>query len=445
VATEIEEQRIDTVDLRPGMFVCRLDRPWEGTPFQLQGVELRTEADIRAVRELCKFVYIDARRELDLPREKLHTLPSVSANEDAPPRPAMLRSEPGETKPQPERKRPALLTIQRSGEVQETRFERATTYKNTTTIEDELPLAREALHTASAMVDRIYLDIASGRELSVDYVEDAVRPLVASVLRSADTFLYLEGMRRRDNYSYGHSISCSALAAAFGRHMGLHEDTIISLAAGGLLMDVGKTRVPETLLQYPGSLSSAEIATVRSHVEHGLDIVAAAGIHDQDVLDIVRTHHERHDGSGYPGGLIGSGIPVAGRMLGIIDVYDAMANVRPYRPAVSRHHALQHIYSARDKLFQAELVEQFQVCLGVYPTGSLVELNTGEVAVVTMQNQARRLRPRVLVLSTPNKQPLVDFQVFDLLAQDPKGFQIEIARGLAAGEYGVDAAEHFLR
>jgi HD-GYP domain-containing protein (c-di-GMP phosphodiesterase class II) len=445
VATEIEEQRIDTVDLRPGMFVCRLDRPWEGTPFQLQGVELRTEADIRAVRELCKFVYIDARRELDLPREKLHTLPSVSANEDAPPRPAMLRSEPGETKPQPERKRPALLTIQRSGEVQETRFERATTYKNTTTIEDELPLAREALHTASAMVDRIYLDIASGRELSVDYVEDAVRPLVASVLRSADTFLYLEGMRRRDNYSYGHSISCSALAAAFGRHMGLHEDTIISLAAGGLLMDVGKTRVPETLLQYPGSLSSAEIATVRSHVEHGLDIVAAAGIHDQDVLDIVRTHHERHDGSGYPGGLIGSGIPVAGRMLGIIDVYDAMANVRPYRPAVSRHHALQHIYSARDNLFQAELVEQFQVCLGVYPTGSLVELNTGEVAVVTMQNQARRLRPRVLVLSTPNKQPLVDFQVFDLLAQDPKGFQIEIARGLAAGEYGVDAAEHFLR
>jgi HD-GYP domain-containing protein (c-di-GMP phosphodiesterase class II) len=445
VATEIEEQRIDTVDLRPGMFVCRLDRPWEGTPFQLQGVELRTEDDIRAVRQLCKFVYIDARRQLDLPREKLHTLPSVSANEDAPPRPATMRSEPGDTKPQPERKRPALLTIQRSGEVQEARFERATTYKNTTTIEDELPLAREALHTASAMVDRIYLDIASGRELSVDYVEDAVRPLVASVLRSADTFLYLEGMRRRDNYSYGHSISCSALAAAFGRHMGLHEDTIISLAAGGLLMDVGKTRVPETLLQYPGSLSSAEIATVRSHVEHGLDIVAAAGIHDQDVLDIVRTHHERHDGSGYPGGLIGSGIPVAGRMLGIIDVYDAMANVRPYRPAISRHHALQHIYSARDKLFQAELVEQFQVCLGVYPTGSLVELNTGEVAVVTMQNQARRLRPRVLVLSTPNKQPLVDFQVFDLLAQDPKGFQIEIARGLAAGEYGVDAAEHFLR
>ena len=226
--------------------------------------------------------------------------------------------------------------------------------------------------------------------------------------------------------------------------MGLHEDTIVSLAAGGLLMDVGKTRVPETLLQYPGSLASNDIEVMRSHVTHGIDIVTAAGIHDQDVLDIVQTHHERHDGSGYPSGLIGSGIPVAGRMLGIIDTYDAMANVRPYRPAVSRHHALQHIYSSRDKLFQAELVEQFQVCLGVYPTGSLVELNSGEIAVVTMQNQARRLRPRVLVLSTPNKQPLVEFQVFDLLTQDKKNPQIEIARGLAAGEYGIGAAEHFL-
>ncbi len=445
VATEIEEQRIDTVDLRPGMFVCRLDRPWEGTPFLLQGLELRTDEEIRVVRELCKFVYIDARRELDLRRHKLQTLPLASANEDAPPRPMTTRPEQTEVKPPPPRTRPALLTIERSSEVQEARFERATSYDNTTTIEDELPLAREALHTASAMVDRIYLDIASGRELSVDYVEDAVRPLVASVLRSADTFIYLQGMRRRDNYSYGHSISCSALAAAFGRHMGLHEDTIVSLAAGGLLMDVGKTRVPESLLQYPGSLASAEIETVRMHVTHGLDIVAAAGIHDMDVLDIVRTHHERHDGSGYPNGLIGNGIPVAGRMLGIIDTYDAMANVRPYRPAVSRHHALQHIYSSRDKLFQAELVEQFQVCLGVYPTGSLVELNSGEIAVVTMQNQARRLRPRVLVLSTPNKQPLVEFQVFDLLTQDKKNPQIEIARGLAAGEYGVDAAEHYLR
>lgn len=406
MTTEIEESRIDTADLRIGMFVCRLDRPWEGTPFPLQGLELRTEDDVRALRELCSFVYIDAHREsIDHRRQ--------------------------------------LLT---RGDVREARFKHTANYADKTSVEEELPRARDALRTASDMVDRIYLEIANGRDLSVEHVEQAVRPLVASVLRSADTFLFLEGMRRHDSYTYGHAISCSALAAAFGRHMGLHEDTIVSLAAGGLLMDVGKTRVAESLLQYPGSLSSADVEIVRTHVAHGMDIVATAGINDPDVLDVIRTHHERHDGSGYPDRLIGSAIPVAGRMLGIIDTYDAMASVRPYRPPISRHQALQHIYAVRDKQFQAELVEQFQVCLGVYPTGSLVELSSGEVAVVMMQNQARRLRPRVLVLSTPNKQPLADFRVVDLLAQSKEHHAAtEIVRSLAVGEYGIDAAEHFLR
>jgi HD-GYP domain-containing protein (c-di-GMP phosphodiesterase class II) len=329
--------------------------------------------------------------------------------------------------------------------LQDARFRRTTTYTDRASVEDELPRAREALQTASEMVDRLYLEIASGRELSIEYVEQAVRPLVASVLRSADAFLYLEGMRRHDSYTYGHAISCSALAAAFGRHMGLHEDTIISLAAGGMLMDVGKTRVPEKLLNYPGSLASPDVEIVRAHVGHGLDILGTAGINDPDVVAIVRTHHERHDGSGYPNALMGNAIPVAGRMLGMIDTYDAMASVRPYRPPISRHQALQHIYAARDRLFQAELVEQFQVCLGVYPTGSLVELTTGEVAVVMMQNQARRLRPRVLVLSTPAKQPLTDFQVLDLLNQPNDAGGTEITRSLAVGEYGIDAAEHFLQ
>ena len=205
MATEIEESRIDAADLRIGMFVCRLDRPWEGTPFPLQGVELRTEDDVRRIRELCEFVYIDAHREIIDP----------------------LRRQ--------------ILT---RTNLQEARFRRSTTYADRVSVEDELPRAREALQTASDMVDRLYYEVASGRELSIEYVEQAVRPLVASVLRSADAFLYLEGMRRHDSYTYSHAISCSALAAAFGRHMGLHEDTIISLAAGGLLMDVGKTRVP---------------------------------------------------------------------------------------------------------------------------------------------------------------------------------------------------------
>lgn len=400
---ELEERRVDVANLQIGMFVCRLDRPWEETPFPLQGVELASDEDIDTMRRLCRVVYVDARR-LVLPG--LH--------------------------------RPLLRT-----ELSGTRFKSVTRYVDKAPIEEEAPRARSAFDNASQIVERLFEDIVSGRELSVDHVEQAVRPLVASVLRSADAFFLIQGLRQRDDYSYSHAISCSALGAAFGRHMGFDEETIFSLAAGGLLMDVGKTRLPESLLQYQGSLSPGEVDVVRSHVWQGLEIIAASDITNQDVLDIVRTHHERHDGSGYPGGLAGNVIPITGRMLGIIDTYDAMSSARPYRAAISRHQALRQIYAARNRLFHAEMIEQFQVCLGVYPTGSLVELSTGEVAIVMAQNQVRRLRPRVAILSTPGRQPLTDFRQVDLMALGDKD-AIDIVRSLAVGDYGIDAAELFL-
>jgi putative nucleotidyltransferase with HDIG domain len=408
---------MDVADLEIGMFVCRLDRPWEQTSYPLQGVELLTEEDLTAIRDLCDYVYIDARREV------VH--------------------------------KPLSLTRTR---LDDARFKSAIKYEDNTLIEEEMPRAREAFDNASAMVDRIFEDVTSGRDLSVEHVESAVRPLVASVLRSADAFFWIEGLRGHDSYSYSHSISCSALAAAFGRHMGFAEETIISLAAGGLLMDIGKTKLPQSLLQSKAIVTPAKWKKLRSHVQHGVDIVERSGIADQDVLDIMRTHHERNDGSGYPDGLIGSAIPITGRMLGIIDTYDAMISTRPYREGISRHQALRQIYAGRDTLFQSELVEQFQVCLGVYPTGSLVELSTGEVAVVMAQNQVRRLRPKVVILTDRDKQPVDDFRQLDLMnqgevARSPKDKGrisstvtrvIDIVRSLAAGDYGINAAELFL-
>ena len=406
MTTEIHEVRVDSIDLRLGMYVCRLDRPWEGTPFPLQGLQLLVDEDLRAIRELCKYVYIDMRRQVEVD---------------------------------------ARLQLLGRRSSPDTRFSAGIRYTNSVSIEDELPRAHKALKTSAELVDRIYVDIASGRELSADTVEQAVRPLVSSVLRNPDAFLYVESLRKHDSYSYSHAINCSALAAVLGRHMGFAEDTIVSVASGGLLMDIGKTQLSESLLQYPGSLSAGQVELVRSHVASGLSLLGVAGIADTDVLDIVSTHHERYDGSGYPYGISGNGIPIVGRMLGVIDAYDAMASARPYRPAISRHHAMQQIYAARSRMFQSELVEQFLVCLGVYPTGSLVELNSGEVAIVMMQNKVRRLRPRVLVLTTAGKQQLKHFHVLDLMDQDDATKTVEIKRSIAPGDFGIDVGEQFLQ
>jgi HD-GYP domain-containing protein (c-di-GMP phosphodiesterase class II) len=162
------------------------------------------------------------------------------------------------------------------------------------------------------------------------------------------------------------------------------------------------------------------------------------------VRDIVGSHHERFDGGGYPQGLAGAAIPLAARMAAIIDTYDALCTPRPYREAVSRHHALREIYAGRDSAFQGELVEQFQSCLGVYPTGSLVELTSGEIAIVMVQNHARRLLPRVAVLTTREKAPLDDFRIVDLMRQ--VGHEnVEVGRSLPPGSHGIDPKEFFLQ
>jgi HD-GYP domain-containing protein (c-di-GMP phosphodiesterase class II) len=176
-------------------------------------------------------------------------------------------------------------------------------------------------------------------------------------------------------------------------------------------------------------------------------VLEESGIKGDWIRGMVASHHERHDGSGYPEGLAGNRIPLAGRIGGIIDTYDALASKRPHSSGVARHEALQAIYRAAGRLYQVEVVEQFLQCLGVYPTGSLVELNTGQVGVVMAQNQARRLRPRLMLLLTADKQPYSPYQDIDLMADgaaddDPDAMQIVAA--LEPGAYGLDPADLYL-
>src|ERR1700754_3253514 len=179
------------------MFVCRLDRPWDGTPYPLQGIEISSPEDIEGLAQWCEFVYVDAQRQLV-----------------------------ADTRLQSLRKR-----IQ-SGN----RFQRAVVYSDTATFEEEAPRAREAFDNATQSIEKIMQDIAENGVISPEDVDRAVRPLVESILRSSDAFFWIDALRRRDSYTYNHAIGCSALAASFGRHMGFAEETIVSMAAGGLLL-----------------------------------------------------------------------------------------------------------------------------------------------------------------------------------------------------------------
>jgi|SRR5690606_26211303 len=401
---QLDERRIEARALAPGMYVCRLDRPWEGTPFRLQGFLADSPDQIKWVGENCKSVWIDVALGIGPPDVARSRVPEAG-----------------------------LLG--------------AFHYRNTADFVEELPQAREALAETACAAASLIDAIAAGGAVDAAEVREAVQPVVQSILRNSDTLFWVNTLRASAGYAYSHAINCSMLAAAFGRHLGLPAELLVDLAGGGLLLDVGKTRLPESLVTRPTALAPAEMARVREHVLQGAEVLESSGEHAPEVIEMVRTHHERWDGTGYPRRLAGLEIPLYGRIAAIVDCFDAMTTPRPWAAARSRHQALQEIYSLGDAAFQGELVEQFISCLGAFPTGSLVELSNGQVAVVMMQNPSRRLRPRVMLLTDSCKRLLESFEPVDLMDQPedlPLSEQLNVVCGLPVGAHGLDPAELYL-
>lgn len=308
----------------------------------------------------------------------------------------------------------------------------------------ELAEAGAARARVAEFAGRVLDDVRRGRPVPVGEVRAAVEPMVRSLVRNADAFLWLDRLREQAGYEYMHALGCSALAAAFGRHVGLPEPLLVDLASGALLLDIGKLRVDPALLSETGPYSEDQARAMRRHVELTLEILDAGDALPGHVRAMVATHHERIDGLGYPRGLAGDAIPLLGRIAAVVDAYDAMTRDRPYCRAVGPHVALQSLYRDRGTRYAPEVVEQFMQCMSVYPIGSLVELGTGEVAIVMAHNAARRLQPRVMVLTAPDKQPLAQFHSVDLLVRAHGDEPVRIVAQLSPGAYGLDPVALFL-
>jgi HD-GYP domain-containing protein (c-di-GMP phosphodiesterase class II) len=282
--------------------------------------------------------------------------------------------------------------------------------------------------------------------LDLGKLREGIDAMIDSITRNPSAFNWLKEIKRKDNYSYQHALGCSVWAASFGRHLGLEREDLRELALGGLLFDVGKTRLPPELLAKKQRLDVNEDALVRRHVEYGVELLERTPGISPAILEMVATHHERHNGKGYPRGLSGSEIPINGRITGLIDSYDALTHQRTYAQGLSPHQAVAELYQSRGMLFQAELVEQFIQTCGIYPTGSLVELSNGQVGVVTAVHSLKRLRPSVMLLLDSDKLPLAQFRTIELgeVMEDSTGLPLGIKSGLPPRAYGIDPAELFL-
>ncbi|RXR05370.1 HD-GYP domain-containing protein [Pseudoxanthomonas composti] len=408
---QIAEREMTVAELRPGMFVSRLDRDWVGTPWLLQGFMIQGDEDLQALRQYCMRVTVDVDKSESFVRPVLlrpprqdYVMPDLEAAKKGVPRPVVV------------------------------------------SLEEELPRAQAATDAAYSLTRDILDSLRAGDRLDNAQIEAAVQPVMGTILRNPDAYFWLEALRGRDGYAYTHAMGCCALMAAFGRHLGFPDEALSDLATGGLLMDIGKTQVAPALLGREGPLSAEEAQEMRRHVAYSVALYDQMEGASPIVRQILQSHHERENGSGYPHGQAGDAIPLFGRLAGIVDSYDAMTSKRPFQAPVSRYEALQVMYRARGELYQADLLEQFVQCLGAYPVGSLVELSTGEIGMVMAQNQVRRLFPRVMLLTDADKQLLKEFRSLDLRDTwaGPDPARISIRKGVTPGSYGLDPKELYL-
>ena len=515
--------KVFTTDLKIGMFVADLDRPWVDTPFLLQGFLVEDEEQVRALMEHCEYVMVDRARSTGdeyqptatsapggagTTRVVTQMMPGKVSQEAQPGTPGAVPPPPARDSladsvtptSGPPPARPPKLTPSRSGapivppprygseeslaypgllgrvlsgikglwhkepefvapeQPKETPHEfeaRAalappgvviTTYADQVTVEEEVPRAREVVAKSADLLEKLVHDIRLGQSFEIERVQEIVDDMVDSIVRNPDALMWVARLREQDIATYGHGLQVSVYLTAFGRHLGFPKNLLSVLAQIGLLLDVGKMRLPKPLLEKQGRLSGEEFEEVKAHVQHSLDILGETPNFDPEVILGIGQHHERMNGSGYPKALVGEEISVVGRMAGIVDCFAALTNHRPYAAAVSSYEALRSITGWGGEFFHEPLVQQFVSSVGVFPVGSMIELNTGEVAIVVAHNKVRRLKPRVLVVTGPDKTKLPHPSMLDLL-YDPKmgGEQgIFIKRGLASGAYGLDLADYYL-
>ncbi len=416
-------KKVNVSDLKRGMYVSALDRPWRDTPFLFQRFEITDDEQLAQLKQRCKYVYIDDDYQTG-------TVPQVLT----PPLARTLRVEPAETD-----QKPVFRIV--AEDTTAPRPRRA--YRDETTIEQEAEAIRETHEQATMLIDTIMEDVHLGKSLDTAGAKKAVGHMARSVLRNPDALLCFTQLKKKDDYTARHSLRVSILALAFGRHLGFDEEDLNLLGMGALLHDVGKMRVPGTILNKPGKLTDREYEIMKSHVPMGVEILERTNAIPLKALEVSRLHHERYGGKGYMENLKGDQITEFGLISAIVDVYDAITSDRVYKDGIASLDALKKMYEWRGRDFHPALLEQFIQCIGIFPIGSVVVLNTNEVGVIRTLNREQRLKPQVVLVMKPDKTRYPTLRAVNLaLETAPTGKPYEITEVVPPAMFNIQPADY---
>ncbi|MEJ2451678.1 MAG: HD-GYP domain-containing protein [Gammaproteobacteria bacterium] len=378
--------KVEASDLEIGMYVCELDRPWLESPFLFQGFLLESSEDVQDVANACEYVFVELANSSETVRSRLQSLAS-SQNRST--------------------------TVQEATPSNQANDDEGYAYK------EHLYLARKIYDHTRSYIDKTLTAVGEGsREVDTEQAKSLVNEMIDNILVKPHAMAWLTHLKNRDEYTLTHSINVCILALTFGRHMQLPREQLEILGLGALLHDIGKLRVPPEILNKPDRLTREEFEIMKKHPVEGYNILREDLLMSPEILDIVLHHHERISGQGYPEGMLGDSISRLTKMTSIVDVFDAITSDRCYHDGLSPYIALQNIYRWTDNAFDKILVEGFMGCMGLYPVGSVVELNQGQIAIVIATTPKTKLRPMLLLLTDKEKHLLKTRQILNLSLQD---------------------------
>ncbi len=419
----VQNKKVLAQNISIGMYVSELDRPWIETNFLLEGFFIESIKDVEKLQDICSFVYID----VELTKERI----SIDAIE-----PSFLS------------KIKTIATtdikdISFSSHTKKSQIPAPeTTYKKTSSFSTEFRTANQLYKDITLTASQIFSDINSGNNIDLGSVKRSATAVVDSVVRNPDAFLWLTRLHEKDTYTHTRSLRTSIWSIAFARYLGLEKEKLNNLSIALLLCNIGKAKLPIELLENEEDLSDEEQLKYQKHIDYTLDALKIMGRTPQAIITVIRSHCERFDGSGYPMQLMGDEIPLLAQIAGLVSYYEEITNCRVQENSLDPTRAVEHIYNLRNKKFMPELVEEFICSIGIYPVGSIVELNSKEIAIIVEQNSNNQLLPKVLILRDDKRMPVNVFKLLDLYDINQNScVSPKITHTYPLGTFGIDVEE----
>ncbi|MCX7068840.1 MAG: HD-GYP domain-containing protein [Methylococcales bacterium] len=415
--------KYETVDVEIGMFVSTLDRPWVGTPFLFQSFLIKSEKQIQQLQKYCRTVDIDEEKSNPALANKffIYKCRTVGAK---PVEESFVPS----TQP---RQAPAKFSLRPEDKE----------------IEQNLNVARQVYESTTTSLHSVLNDFRLNKEINPVELKTCVHGVIDGVVHNPSALALFSNLKSRQQDTVRHSLNVCILSLLFGRHLGLNEKQLSDLGYAALLHDVGEIKVSQEILdKHNRGLTPEEKKEMEKHSQYGAEILLSTPDIPGVAIEVARSHHERVNGKGYPKGLKDTEINYFARLVSIVDVYEIVTNHPGAKVHVSCSDALKSIYMMRGSFFDRELVEEFIKCLGIYPVGSVVELNNGEIAIVISTKPGRHLLPTIMVVKNSQGvlyQPLVvNLEHF----KEKEGLsKLHITKVVDPNAVGIDLSDYMIR